>query len=81
MVYRGKVHNGTIVLEKGVMLEEGLTVSIRPLRPRTTRGSGKKKRIPTLYERFKPIIGIAKGLPPDLSTQIDHYLYGTPKRK
>ena len=35
---------------------------------------------PTLYERLKPVIGIAKGLPPDLARNHDHYLYGGPKR-
>ena len=81
MVYRGRVQNGLVVLDKGAKLEEGQPVSVRPLRRRDGRSSGKKRRIPSLYERLKPLIGAAKGLPPDLSTQLDHYLYGTPKRK
>ena len=81
MVYRGRVKNGVVVLDDGVKLEEGLRVSVRPLRRRTPIPKTKKNRIPTLYERFKPLIGIAKGLPPDLSTKIDHYAYGTPKTK
>ena len=36
---------------------------------------------PTLYERLKPFIGKAKGLPPDASINHDHYLYGLPKRR
>ena len=81
MVYRGRVQNGLVVLDKGAKLEEGLLVTVRPVRRRTPIPRKKKNRIPTLYERFKPLIGIAKGLPPDLSTQIDHYAYGTPKTK
>jgi hypothetical protein len=34
----------------------------------------------TLYERMKDFIGTAKNLPPDASINIDHYLYGHPKK-
>ena len=34
----------------------------------------------SLYERLKPVIGAAKGLPPDASVNVDHYLYGHPKK-
>jgi hypothetical protein len=73
MVYRGKVHNGTIVLEKGVKLEEGLTVSVRPVRPRGARDPRKKGPQSTFYERYREFIGAAKGLPADFS-QHDRYL-------
>jgi hypothetical protein len=81
MVYRGKVHNGVVLLDGSHELEEGQPVSVRPLRRRAPAPSKEEEAIPSLYERLKPIIGIAKGLPPDLSSQHDHYLYGTPKRK
>ena len=35
---------------------------------------------PTLFDRLKPVIGQAEGLPPDMAEQHDHYIYGTPKR-
>jgi hypothetical protein len=38
------------------------------------------RSIPTLYERLKCVIGKAKGLPPDLALNHDHYLHGQPKR-
>lgn len=81
MVYRGRVQNGVVVLDDGAKLEEGQPVSVRPLRKPVARVSAKRRQIPSLYERSKPIIGIAKGLPRDLASQHDHYLYGTPKRK
>ena len=81
MVYRGRVQNGVVVLDNGAKLEEGQPVSVRPLRKPPARVSTKRRHIPSLYERLKPIIGIAKGLPRDLARQHDHYLYGTPKRK
>ena len=37
--------------------------------------------IPTLYERYKDIIGIAEGLPEDFAMNHDHYIHGTPRRK
>ncbi|GEM_PF-5445426 len=33
----------------------------------------------SLYERLRPIFGIANDLPKDGSINLDHYLYGTPK--
>jgi hypothetical protein len=80
MVYRGRVKNGVIVLERSARLEEGAEVSVRPLR-RTTRPRARKKAPPTLYERLKSVAGKAKGLPQDASINVDHYLYEAPKRK
>jgi hypothetical protein len=80
MVYRGRVKNGVVVLERSARLAEGAEVSVRPLR-RAARASARKKSPPTLYERLRPFIGQVKGLPPDASINLDHYLYGTPKRK
>jgi hypothetical protein len=34
----------------------------------------------SLYDRLKPLIGAAKDLPPDASINVDHYLYGHPKK-
>jgi predicted DNA-binding antitoxin AbrB/MazE fold protein len=36
--------------------------------------------IPTLLERLKDVVGTVHDLPEDSSTNLDHYLYGTPKR-
>lgn len=36
--------------------------------------------IPTLLERMKDFVGTVHNLPPDASVNLDHYLYGTPKR-
>jgi predicted DNA-binding antitoxin AbrB/MazE fold protein len=35
---------------------------------------------PTLAERLKSVIGVVRGLPPDLAEQHDHYPHGRPKR-
>jgi hypothetical protein len=56
-------------------------VSVRVLKSSTPRQAKGRKRVPTLYEGLKPFIGVAKGLPADASINVDHYLYGTRKRK
>ena len=72
MTYRGRVKNGVIVLEPPAVLPEGAEVEISALAADET--------IPTLAERYRDIIGIVDGLPPDASINHDHYLYGAPKR-
>ena len=80
MTYRGKIRNGVVVLDKRARLPEGTSVTVRPLKGLTT-ASKKQNRGPTLYDRLKPFIGVADDLPPDASLNVDHYLYGAPKRK
>ena len=72
--YTGQVVNGVIVLDEGAPpLPEGTRVHFEPV------GTG-EEATPTLAERLKSVIGIARGLPPDLAEQHDHYIHGTPKR-
>lgn len=79
MVYRGHVRNGKIELDRPTTLPEGAAVEIiLPLA--AEGGSGEAEAGPTLYERLKPFIGSAQGLPPDASINVDHYLYGHPKQ-
>ena len=80
MTYKGKIKNGVVVLEGPARLPDGTSVSVRAL-PGGSAARKRRARIPTLYERLKPFIGVAKDLPPDASMNVDHYLYGTPKRK
>ena len=37
-------------------------------------------KIPSLLERLSGVVGTVDDLPEDSSTNLDHYLYGTPKR-
>ena len=79
MTYRGHVNNGVIVLDDSVTLPEGLGVNVEPLA--AGQDESAEGEIPTLYERLKPLIGKAVGLPPDASVNHDHYLYGVPKQE
>jgi hypothetical protein len=78
MVYRGRVENGLIQLEGSVTLPEGIEVRVETVTPAPTGES--ERGGSSLYERLKPVIGAAKGLPPDASVNVDHYLYGHPKK-
>lgn len=78
MTHRGKVKNGVVVLDDPSALPEGAEVSVRPLKG--ARRCANRGRQRSLYERFKPFVGIAKGLPPDLAKNHDHYLHGRPKQ-
>jgi hypothetical protein len=85
MVYRGHVKKGVVVLDNATSLAEGTKVTVRPVSaPAKSNGKSKangKHRRTTLAERLAPVIGKAKGLPADASVNLDHYLYGLPKRK
>lgn len=77
MVFHGHVKDGIIVVDGPDVLPEGAEVRIQVVTP---QAAPNEAEVPSLHERLKPFIGAAKGLPPDLSAQHDHYLYGTPKR-
>jgi hypothetical protein len=80
MTYRGHVTNGVVVLDDAVTLPEGLNVKVEPLETPATPPA-EEDDIPTLFERLKPFVGKLEGLPPDASVNLDHYLYGLPKRE
>jgi hypothetical protein len=78
MVYRGRVENGLIRLEGPVTLPEGTVVRVEIAAPAPC-GESKGGGV-SLYERLKPVIGAAQCLPEDASVNVDHYLYGHPKK-
>ena len=79
MTVRGQVKNGVVVLEEPTELPEGAQVEVSLIDRPKDDPSPEPPR--TLYERLEPFIGKAKGLPPDLAQNHDHYLYGLPKRQ
>jgi hypothetical protein len=85
MVYRGQIKNGVVVLENATGLTEGTKVTVRPasIKPsmKSNGKSNSKRRRSTLTERLAPVIGKARTLPADAAVNLDHYLYGLPKRK
>lgn len=79
MTFQGHVKNGVVLLDTGVTLPEGAEVRVElvPARPQTMPAD----ETPSLYDGLAPFVGKAEGLPADMSINLDHYLYGTPKRE
>jgi hypothetical protein len=78
MIYRGHVFQGRVVFDEPADLPDGVPVQVHVIE------SGKEispaTEPPSLYERLQDLIGQAQDLPADAAEQVDHYLYGTPKR-
>ncbi len=79
MVFRGHVENGAIHLDDAPALPEGADVEVRLLSQ--DLAAGHDEEMPSVLETLKDFVGKAKGLPPDMSINHDHYLYGMPKRQ
>lgn len=77
MTYQGHVQEGCVVLDDVAALPEGARVEIAVLPPAGVQPD--EMPAPSLYERLRPIFGIANDLPPDGSRNLDHYLYGADK--
>ena len=68
MTYRGTVRNGVVELDPGFGLPDGTVVQVEPLESVSDPAYG-------LAEE-----AVSTGIP-DLASQHDHFLYGTPKRE
>jgi hypothetical protein len=69
--YTGKVKNGVVVLPPDVKLPEGTEVKVETVEP---------PKPDTIGQRLKRFAGTARGLPPDMAENHDHYLHGRPKK-
>jgi hypothetical protein len=67
------------VLKNPKALREGMEVAVEPIVK-----NSKKKTLSSKGKTVRPALarlaGKAKGLPPDASRNVDHYLYGHAKR-
>jgi hypothetical protein len=68
MTYRGHIENGP------VDIPDGTSVAVEPL------NSEKEAQYESLREGLLRLAGTIDDLPPDFSTNHDHYLYGCPKK-
>lgn len=78
MPYRGYIKDGVVTPHEAFPWPEGTEVAVDLPMPLDGKTTGDQSR--TLYDRLKPLIGIAKGLPTDLAENHDHYIHGTPKK-
>lgn len=77
MTYRGRISKaGTVVLEQPGTLPEGTLVEVRPVKAPAAAGKQGRGKSPAVMK----FAGKVKGLPSDSSRNLDHYLYGHPKR-
>ena len=85
------IHNVDAIYDQGVFrpvapltLPNGTPVHLRVEELSGADGTQPNQpeaEIPTLLERMKDFVGTVHDLPPDASVNLDHYLYGTPKRQ
>lgn len=84
MTVRGRVSKGKVLLDNPKAIPEGTEVEVRPARKRKPASTKRKtaKKVPprSLTERLAKVIGTVN-LPPDASVNVDHYLYGLPKKR
>jgi hypothetical protein len=78
MVYQGTVQNGVVVFNNGIHLPEGTSVRVEPVIVHAPE-EPKKKDNSELDPIFRTSELAGDAGPPDLSVNIDHYLYGHPK--
>jgi predicted DNA-binding antitoxin AbrB/MazE fold protein len=83
------IHNIDAIYDHGVLrpieplaLPEGARVRLRvEVESGADQTQAPDGELPTLLERMKDFVGTVHDLPPDSSVNLDHYLYGTPKRQ
>ena len=64
------IEQGVIKLPKDVPWASGTVVRIEPV----------DESAPTLWESLKDFDGMAKDLPGDLASNLDHYVHGHPSK-
>jgi hypothetical protein len=69
MSITAKVEGGKIILPPDVPWPSGTLVRIEPL----------AEPPPTIWEMLKDFDGIARDLPNDLASNLDHYVHGHPR--
>jgi len=79
MVLVGHIKDGAIILDSPISLPEGAAVQVYVM-PASSAPDAASDDGPSLLDRLRPIVGQVTDLPPDASLNIDHYLYGHPKR-
>jgi hypothetical protein len=73
MIFRGRVHGNTILLDAPTGLPDGTVVQVTEVDPNEDGG-------PSLMESLSEFAGSVEGLPEDFAENHDHYIHGTPKR-
>ena len=75
MSYRGHVRNGLIVFDEPVSIPDGTEVEVK-----LVQAGPDEAQDDSVSRMLLKHAGVAKGLPPDLAENHDHYLHGVPKK-
>ena len=78
MTLIGQIVGGQVVLDTPAALPDGTRVRIEPLPNGPPAEPAERPK--TLAERWPNVAGEVVDLPPDASVNVDHYLYGHPKK-
>jgi len=81
MTLHGHIENGAIIFDPPIALPEGAAVEVQVLSVAPAQEAPAISEATSLLERMKDFVGTFEGLPPDASVNLDHYLYGSPKRQ
>jgi len=71
MTYKGRIKDGVVVLDNHISLPAGTEVDVEPVAPSAR---------PQVWDDLLKLAGKAEGLPDDAAKNVDHYLYGAPKK-
>lgn len=83
MQLEGVIVNGRVELDAPADLPEGTRVRVEAIPVETAAPQNPEKEekpLSPLAKRLLALAGKAKGLPPDMAEQHDHYIHGTKKR-
>jgi hypothetical protein len=79
-VFDGHIENGVVVFDQPVPLPDGTPVRVEPLTKLARREPEPTSEPRSFLDRYRDVIGKPLDLPADGSANIDHYLYGQPKK-
>ena len=85
MQLEGVIVNGRVELDAPAELPEGTRVRVEPIPaetppPENSEGPKPEKPLTSLNRFLLSLAGTAKGLPPDMAENHDHYIRGAKKR-
>jgi hypothetical protein len=80
MTFRGTVQNGKVVLDEGAELPEGAKVDVRVVRGRRAKARpATRKGDPSSWLSLLEF-SVSDKAPKDFAHQVDHYVYGGPRK-
>ena len=83
MTHKGHIENGVIVPDEPIKVKNGTSIlfefSVEPSSA-DARGTEDGEANPSLTQLLSRFAGRAQTLPEDAAENLDHYLYGVPKK-